>query len=133
VGIMRAGAAYVPLDPKLPLDRLQYLVEQCECSVVVALGKYAELAASTGVASTVVADKVLFDTENGGLSFDAEHVGVRQCGPGSLAYLLFTSGSTGKPKGVMLEHGSLVSFSMGTIEDNRLRTADTVLHVCSFT
>ena len=109
VGIMRAGAAYVPLDSKLPLERLQFLVEQCACDVVLAQEKYGGLAGSLG-ASVVLAEAVMHGKG------DCEWAGremVVPCGSVSssqLAYVLFTSGSTGKPKGVMVEHASLVVF-----------------------
>ena len=102
VGIMRAGAGYVPLDPKLPLDRLRYLVEQCECKSVVVHEKHVECGGSLGV-EAVVAQEVLYGQHL------PQHRTVTEDAH-SLAYVLFTSGSTGKPKGVMVQHSSLVAF-----------------------
>ena len=93
VGIMRAGAAYVPLDPKLPVERLRYLVEQCGCRQVVSQLKFGSVVESFGV-ELVMSDEVLYD--EGILLDDESEFG---CDPSSLAYVLFTSGSTGKPKG----------------------------------
>ena len=61
VGIMRAGGAYVPLDPQLPEARLQSLVEQCRCEVVVALQKFESLARQLSMAEmqVVVAEEVM--------------------------------------------------------------------------
>ena len=103
VGIMRAGAAYVPLDPKLPVDRLQYLVTQCECVSVVSQQKFGAVAVSLGV-DVVIAEEALLSGDGG------NGIGESGCDSRALAYVLFTSGSTGKPKGVMVEHGSLTAF-----------------------
>jgi len=104
VGIMRAGAAYVPLDPKLPVGRLQYLVEQCGAAWVVAQEASVGIpCGSLVVQGVVVAEQVL--------SREVHRVPVAGgCGGESVAYVMFTSGSTGKPKGVMVVHESLSSF-----------------------
>ena len=132
VGILRAGGAYVPLDPKLPVDRLQYLVEQCKCEAVVAQKKFEGNAGAVGV-DVVVAEDVLYDNK-----LSSQFKPDSNCGPESLAYVLFTSGSTGKPKGVMIQHSSLVAFITHTSVDGPYKAlADELsyvrLYVLAFT
>ena len=95
-GILRGGAAYVPIDPECPSLRIRTLIEECGARVVVAGTEFAELADQLGVSrlepSTVGADSV-------------EPI----ASPHDLAYVIYTSGSTGQPKGVEVEHRSVVN------------------------
>jgi amino acid adenylation domain-containing protein len=95
-GILRAGAAYVPIDPDYPSLHIRTIIEESGARVVVAGSEYAELADELGVRrvepSTAGADPV-------------EPV----ASPDDLAYVIYTSGSTGRPKGVEVEHRSVVN------------------------
>lgn len=95
-GILRAGAAYVPIDPGYPAIRIRTIVEDSGARVVVAGTEFAEMADELGVdrvePSMAAADPV-------------EPVAW----PGDLAYVIYTSGSAGRPKGVMVEHRSVVN------------------------
>ena len=95
-GILRAGAAYVPIDPEYPSLRIRMIIEESGARVVVAGTEYAELADELGVSrvepSTAGADPV-------------ESV----ASPDDLAYVIYTSGSTGQAKGVQVEHRSVVN------------------------
>lgn len=90
-GILRAGAAYVPIDPGYPAMRIRTIVEECGARVIVAGTELAELLDELGVdrvepSIVSVADRF-------------EPVAL----PEDLAYVIYTSGSTGRPKGVMVE------------------------------
>jgi amino acid adenylation domain-containing protein len=95
-GILRAGAAYVPIDPEYPSLRVRAIVEESGASAVVAGTEYAELTDELGVVrvepTTAGADPV-------------EPIAR----PDDLAYVIYTSGSTGQPKGVEIEHRSVVN------------------------
>lgn len=95
-GILRAGAAYVPIDPDYPKLRIRTVIEESGARVVVAGTEFAEtvdeLGASRVEPSTAGADPV-------------EPV----ASPEDLAYVIYTSGSSGQPKGVMVEHRSVVN------------------------
>ena len=101
VGIMRAGAGYLPLDPQFPGERLQYLVEQCKCVAIVVQQRHVEVLDGVDV-EIVVAER--------GNAHRKQVFDANPCRESHLAYVLFTSGSTGKPKGLMIEHTSLVTF-----------------------
>ena len=91
LGILKSGAAYVPIDPTYPKQRIDYLQKDCNCKFTLdneSLAKF--LAVKENYAAT---------TPSG--------VSLR---PNDLAYIIYTSGSTGKPKGVMIEHQNLLHY-----------------------
>ncbi|MGC1295797.1 MAG: non-ribosomal peptide synthetase, partial [Alloacidobacterium sp.] len=106
LGILKAGAAYVPLDPTYPEQRLGFLVEDSQVNVVVTTHEFAELWKQYPV------DTLAFDVES--LSADAEDAGSLSV-PFSAEdrmYVIYTSGSTGSPKGVEgTHHASMNRFS----------------------
>ncbi|MBP0020802.1 MAG: amino acid adenylation domain-containing protein [Cyanobacteria bacterium SBLK] len=103
LAILKAGAAYLPLDPSYPIDRLLHMVTDAQIGVAIARQQFIEKFQSLEPQSTSVrfigleADRAIVDrqsTENPTVSTTAE----------DLAYILYTSGSTGKPKGVAVPH-----------------------------
>ncbi|KPI26323.1 amino acid adenylation domain protein [Actinobacteria bacterium OK074] len=108
-GTLRAGAAYLPLSPEYPEERLRYMVEDSRARVIVTQEHLR--ARVTGIAPPGTEVVTLADIETG-TDTDAvntESTEVTGPRPDSLAYVIYTSGSTGKPKGVMIEHRSIVS------------------------
>ena len=104
LAILKAGAAYLPLDPGYPQDRLSYMVEDSGTRLVLGDHHAASLAARTGTPHLPIAQ-----AEGSG----AGAVSARkseQPSRGDLAYVIYTSGSTGRPKGVMVEHRNVVNF-----------------------
>lgn len=99
LGILKAGCAYLPLDPKYPADRLRVMIEDSGCTVVLSTA-----GEQFGQARTI---SPAF-SEVSGTDLDRDpHTSAT---PRNLAYVIFTSGSTGRPKGVAIEHHSAVSF-----------------------
>ena len=121
-GILKAGAAYVPVDPDAPAERCAYVLNDCSVKAVLcerglAAGIAPELA-ELGAAPSLL----LLDDSPSGIRLStllADSPGAASAGlsapapapdPERLAYILYTSGSTGRPKGVMLSHRAAVSF-----------------------
>ncbi|WP_432000693.1 amino acid adenylation domain-containing protein [Streptomyces sioyaensis] len=100
-GILFAGAAYLPLSPEYPEDRLRYMIEDSRTRVIVTQDHLAVRAAELAPPGTRVVT----------LADAADHaaVGPAAVRPDALAYVIYTSGSTGRPKGVMIEHRSIMS------------------------
>ncbi|WP_167532582.1 polyketide synthase [Streptomyces prasinus] len=115
LGILRSGAAFLPLDPAYPADRLHGYTGTAECDLILTDHATHALGSSLGTALRV--------PEPDG-SAPAVPAPV---GPDDLAYVLFTSGSTGTPKGVEIEHGALANFLTGTGERLGSSAEDVVL------
>ncbi|MET4129018.1 MupA/Atu3671 family FMN-dependent luciferase-like monooxygenase [Roseovarius sp. MBR-6] len=104
LGIWKAGAAYVPMDPTYPADRLALYLEDSGAQVVISRG-------DTGAALGGTA-RLDLDTDARLASAPAT-APEDATTPEDLAYVIYTSGSTGRPKGVMVTHGNLANFCAG--------------------
>ncbi len=107
LGILKAGAAYLPLDPAFPADRLAFMLEDSQATVLVTQSRL----------RSVFADRVsvvCIDDEGADTALN-DHSLAKIANPSSehLAYVLYTSGSTGRPKGVMVSHRNVVNFFTG--------------------
>jgi amino acid adenylation domain-containing protein len=120
-GILKLGAAYVPVDPGAPPARSAYILNNCAVKLAVTAARFADnLRAELQKLGTMPALFVLGDTGGGAAlrraleeaeaKRPAAPVATSTPAPGDLAYILYTSGSTGKPKGVMLSHENAISF-----------------------
>ncbi|WP_194974094.1 non-ribosomal peptide synthetase [Aquiflexum lacus] len=101
LGIMESGACYLPLDPKFPIDRLTYMLEDSGASLLVTVRKYSSWL------GTDIAQLTLDDLS---LQGEDQLHEIETPDPNDLAYILYTSGSTGKPKGVRISHLNLLNF-----------------------
>lgn len=99
LGILKAGAAYVPLDPTYPHDRLLYMIADSEISLIISDDN---TEANLGVEMLSIEQLVIEQT----CPINPQVV----IAPEQLAYVIYTSGSTGKPKGVAIQHKNAVSF-----------------------
>ncbi|WP_340619899.1 amino acid adenylation domain-containing protein [Xenorhabdus siamensis] len=126
LGILKAGAGYVPLDPDYPTERLSYMLSDSQ--PVVLLTQYA---LQVRFSDTEIPLLVLDDSEyqakiknQPDCNLSASDLGVTSR---HLAYVLYTSGSTGLPKGVMIEHISVVNLLLSMQEILQITTDDTML------
>ena len=122
LGVMQAGAAYMPIDPEGPRDRTTYQLKEAGVSTIVTQKAYAD---AWGAAYGVLA----LDDPQAVARFAAECVATtpRRSQPRNLAYVLYTSGSTGRPKGVMIEHRAIVNRLLWMQEEYGLTKSDRVL------
>jgi amino acid adenylation domain-containing protein len=103
LGTLKAGAAYVPLDPTYPAERTALVLDDCRASLVISTERLRE-----GLPATQRI--VLLGGDAADLGDEATDSLQSAATATDLAYVLYTSGSTGKPKGVMLEHRNVLSF-----------------------
>ena len=120
-GILKVGAAYVPVDPDAPLSRNAYIMHNCAVKAVVMEKRFEDRLATEFFALGELPPLLLLDGAGGGGPLatvldeaDAKLPAAKtknvEPRADDLAYILYTSGSTGKPKGVMLSHENAVSF-----------------------
>lgn len=123
LGILLAGAAYLPIDPELPAERQTYLLENGEVGLVLTQTKFAPTLATT------LTNRPLFQhlcVDALPLPTELPPLDIVQT-PTDLAYVLYTSGSTGKPKGVMIEQRSVVNRMVDVAQRFQLQAEDRVL------
>ena len=123
LGILKAGAAYVPLDPIYPADRMAYMLEDAGAAVL--LTQQGLLKDLGSVATRVVC----LDRDGHEIAREKVETPSISTGSGGLAYVIYTSGSTGKPKGVQIEHRALVNFLHSMQHEPGLETGDRLLAV----
>ena len=107
LGILKSGAAYVPLDPALPDTRLRTMAADAGLTAVVADGAHAAAAATLFAADE--ATLPVIDCEAAALASYADTDPATRPAASALAYIIYTSGTTGQPKGVMQTHGGAVT------------------------
>jgi len=123
LAILKAGAAYVPLDPSFPSGVLEYIVEDAGITILITQESLLGVAAK-GAKKAFCIDK------------DSPKIMGRSTGnpmvkvcSSDLAYVIYTSGSTGKPKGVMIEHGAVVNFLRSMQQKPGISAMDVLLAV----
>ena len=103
LGIMKAGGAYIPIDPSFPQDRINYMLETSAASVLITNKKNEN--------SINYKNKITIDLDNKDI-YSLPNTNIENVNDLSdLLYIIFTSGSTGKPKGVMQTQKTLVNFA----------------------
>jgi amino acid adenylation domain-containing protein/non-ribosomal peptide synthase protein (TIGR01720 family) len=112
LAILKSGAAYVPIDPQYPLDRIDYIQKDSSCKVCIHEEELEKFKANQKNHSK---DKVCSST-----------------GPDHLAYVIYTSGSTGKPKGTLITHGAIVNTLLAQIDCFQIDSKNKGLQFASF-
>jgi amino acid adenylation domain-containing protein len=125
LGVLKAGAAYVPVEPDEPTERLAFKLKDAGVAVLLTHESVVKTLGDEvlGNGPTVVA----VDRDEATISRHRSENIASQVRPDNLAYIIYTSGSTGAPKGVMVEHRSLVNHSIGMAQQFELNSTDRVL------
>ena len=117
MGIVKAGGAYVPIDPNYPEERIEYILEDSGCSVVLS-------DKNEGVFIHI--DEVLQQKVS-------KENPTHWTEPSNLAYVIYTSGSTGNPKGTLLEHRALINRIEWMQKAYPIGEQDTILQKTTYT
>ena len=125
LGILKAGSAYVPLDPSYPAERLEFMLADAEVSVLLTQ-KSLDLRLDNRRLR-----RVYLDSEAAIMEQKSRENFASGARPEDLAYVIYTSGSTGQPKGVMVEHKSVVNYLFWCEEVLFCEFVHTVPHVSS--
>jgi amino acid adenylation domain-containing protein/non-ribosomal peptide synthase protein (TIGR01720 family) len=126
VGILKAGAAYVPLDPAYPAARLAFQLTDARVCVVLTT-----TACAAAIPAGPYAIEVLDAPDDGGWRLESPAPMHTPVSPDQLAYVIYTSGSTGQPKGAMNTHRGLVNRLAWMQESYALTPHDRVLQKTS--
>ena len=121
LGILKTGAAYVPLDPAFPKDRLRYMAEDSGLKLVVSRSDLADLVGSVS--------QVLLDESHGAIAAEPSSALGRTVDARSRMYVIYTSGSTGRPKGVEIEHRTVSNFQSSMQREPGFRAGEKLLAV----
>lgn len=103
LGVLKAGAAYVPIDPGYPADRLAWMIADSQIQFLLIQENLQEILPET------TAQLITLDTGWAAIASQSETNPNVAITPESLAYVIYTSGSTGKPKGAMIPHRAIVN------------------------
>jgi amino acid adenylation domain-containing protein/FkbM family methyltransferase len=125
LGVLKAGAAYVPLDPAYPLERLGFMIADSDPAICLTQSHLVSRLPKFDV-PTLFLDADSFPTSKGCLENPAPHYGASD-----LAYVIYTSGSTGKPKGVMITYGNLGHYVQSMQKATSVDASDVYLHTAS--
>ncbi|HEX7331307.1 MAG TPA: amino acid adenylation domain-containing protein [Pyrinomonadaceae bacterium] len=101
LAIMKAGGAYLPLDPAYPMERLNYIVRESGVTIALSNTRFAERLPGHEI------QVISLDIEAITIAFESEENPGVEVAEDNLAYMIYTSGSTGRPKGVLLQHRGL--------------------------
>jgi len=122
LGVLKAGAAYVPLDPEYPRERLEFMLGDSRAPVVLT-DRRTEARVPGGASRVLCLDS---DSVSQMLAAQEDARVDAGAGPEDLAYVIYTSGSTGKPKGVSMPHGALlnlIAWQIGVARNPAAKTA----------
>lgn len=122
LGVLKAGAAYLPLDPSHPSSHLEMVLADAQASLLLTQEHLAERLHTSVRVVCLDSEQKLWARESGA---DLEATAA----PGSLAYVIYTSGSTGRPKGVAIEHSSLTNLLRSMEREPGLTSSDTLVSV----
>ena len=129
LGVLKAGAAYVPLDPGYPPERLDYMLADSRPAALITseASEFLKRVERRIPPLLVLEDAALLEQPESNPSPDA--IGLR---PDHLAQVIYTSGSTGMPKGVMVEHANIAQLVENHIAQCSLQPGDRMLQFASF-
>ncbi len=117
MGILKAGGAFLPIDPLYPPDRINYMVEDSRCKAILSERKYMK----EGLTAIDISEMDHHKRHNPDIPLTSS----------DLAYVIYTSGSTGKPKGVMVEHKSPINMALSHIDFFGINREDRFLQFSS--
>lgn len=126
LGILKAGAAYVPLDPAYPKERLALMLADIQASVLLTQKNLVQ----TLVEHTT--EVICLDTDWDVIKLESQENPNSGVKPENLAYVLFTSGSTGKPKGVTVEHRQICNYINAIVDRLDLCVCTSFAHISTF-
>ncbi|QFY44569.1 amino acid adenylation domain-containing protein [Candidatus Methylospira mobilis] len=109
LGVLKAGCAYLPLEPDYPQERLRSMLDDAEPALLLTFARLDNSLPGHR-------PRIFLDRDWPRIAAESAACPAGQTGPGSLAYVIYTSGSTGVPKGVAVTHGGIAGYTRSIIE-----------------
>jgi len=121
LAVLKAGGAYIPIDPEYPQDRIEYMLDNSNAKLLLTLEELKDNIKYENIECVDLFNNTIYSLNNNNLSSinDIEDI----------VYVIYTSGSTGKPKGVMLKHKNIVNFIYATLEKIDLSPKNTMVSI----
>ncbi|MEH2279394.1 MAG: amino acid adenylation domain-containing protein [Nostoc sp.] len=126
LGILKAGAAYLPLDTSYPQERLSFMLSDSQVQVLLTQQKFVDEFSVSGVKT------VCFDSDGEAIACQSHENPPSDVTAENLAYLIYTSGSTGTPKGVLIQHQGVCNLAQAQIKLFDVHPHSRVLQFASF-
>jgi amino acid adenylation domain-containing protein len=124
IATLKAGAAYLPLDPEYPQERLGFMLKDARPALVLTK-------AALNIALPAATRAVLLDKDAREIARNSDHNLACASAKDDLAYVIYTSGSTGNPKGVMITQGGLANYLLALNRKLKIDSKDLYLHTAS--
>jgi non-ribosomal peptide synthetase-like protein len=121
LGILKAGAAYVPMEPEYPADRVQYILDDSGVELLITSTALLAKNEITSCPCLCLEKEIAILKKH-----SSDRLTDVEVTSNDLCYIIYTSGSTGKPKGVMIEHGVAANFVDAAQEVYKIRSTDRV-------
>ncbi len=125
LGTLKAGGAFVPIDPVTPMERVQYIISDSQANIIITNDKYSSLFDEIETQVLTLENIYNFSTE------DVSIPGKINIHSSSLAYIIYTSGSTGKPKGTLLQHLGVVNLAKSLSSFYEIESSSNLLQFAS--
>lgn len=123
LAVLKAGGAYMPIDTEYPPERIDYMFENSECTIL--------LTKSNWSYSGNRLKEIIYIDDNNNKCYDSTNL-ININKPKDLLNVIYTSGSTGMPKGVMIEHAALVNYIKWRIKAYNITPDDITIQMISF-
>ncbi len=124
LGILKTGAAYVPIDPEYPSERIQYILQDTKATLILSQQSLHEKLHSDHTAKIINIDQKEY------VQFPETRVS-HKVKSYNLIYVIYTSGTTGKPKGVLVEHGGFLNLAINQIQFFQVQPGTSALQFAS--
>ncbi len=125
LAVLKSGAAYVPAEPSFPIERIRYMMRECDVDFIITQEKYEIPFSFGGAFNTLLIDEIIDE----GIIINED-----KSTPSGLAYVLYTSGTTGTPKGVQVTNSNVCHYARAFANEFHPGAGDRMLQysVCSF-
>jgi pristinamycin I synthase-3/4 len=130
LAIMKAGAAFVPLDEDFPPARLSYIIDDAAMPLIISQASLQPKLPPMAQQRVLLLDGVELDSPDGAADIDSVAHGIV---PSCLAYVIYTSGTTGHPKGVLVEHAGVLNLAYGVSAELQIDAASRMLQFAALT